>query len=46
MQAEQLGNGIAVASTSAAFSERWIPHGTCAKLLPTDAKVSADTILQ
>jgi hypothetical protein len=46
MQAEQLGNGIADASTSAVFSERWNPHGTCAKLLPTDAKVSANTILQ
>jgi len=28
MQAEQLGNGIAVASTSAVFSELWIPHRT------------------
>jgi hypothetical protein len=37
MQAEQLGNGIADASTSAVF---------IAKLLPTDAEVSADTILQ
>jgi hypothetical protein len=46
MQAEQLGNGIAVASKSAVFVEPWIPHGTCAKLLPTDAKVSADTILR
>jgi hypothetical protein len=44
--AEQLRNGIADASTFAVFSERWIPHGTCAKLPPTDAKVSADTILQ
>jgi hypothetical protein len=39
MQAEQLGNGIADASTSAVFSERWIPHGTCAKLPPTDASI-------
>jgi hypothetical protein len=46
MQAGLLGNGIAAASTSAVFSERWIPHGTCAKLPPTDAKVSANTILQ
>jgi hypothetical protein len=46
MQAEQLGNGIAVASTSVVFSELWIPHGTCAKLPPTYAKVSANTILQ
>jgi hypothetical protein len=46
MQAEQLGNGIALASTSAVFSERWIPHGTCAKLPPIDARVSANTILQ
>jgi hypothetical protein len=46
MQTEQLGNGIAVASTSAVFSERWMPDGTCAKLPPTDAKVSANTILQ
>ena len=36
----------AVASTSAVFSELWIPHGTCAKLPPTEAKVSANTILQ
>jgi hypothetical protein len=46
MQALQLGNGIVVASTSAVLSELWIPYGTRAKLLPTDAKVSANTILQ
>jgi hypothetical protein len=46
MQAEQLGNGIADAPKSALFSERGIPRGTCAKLPPTAAKVSADTILQ
>jgi hypothetical protein len=46
MQAEQLGNGIADASTSAVFSEHGIPHGTRAKLLSADAKASADTILQ
>jgi hypothetical protein len=46
MQAEQLGNGIAVASAFAVFSELWIPHGTCATLLAIDAKVSADTILR
>jgi hypothetical protein len=46
MQAEQLGNGIADASKSALFSERGIPRGTCAKLPRTDAKLSADTILQ
>jgi hypothetical protein len=39
MQAEQLGNGIADASTSAVFSKRWIPHRTCAKLPPTDASI-------
>jgi hypothetical protein len=46
MQAEQLGIGIALASTSAVFVEPWIPHRTCAKPLPTDANVSADTILR
>jgi hypothetical protein len=46
MQAGKLGNGIANASTSAVFSERQIPPETCAKLPPTDAKVSANTILQ
>jgi hypothetical protein len=46
MQAELLGNGIADGSTSAVFSERWIPHRTCAKLPPTDGKVSTNTILQ
>jgi hypothetical protein len=46
MQAELLGNGIADASTSAVFSEHWIPHETCAKLPPTDAEVSTNTILQ
>jgi hypothetical protein len=46
MPAEQFGNGIADASTSVVFSERWIPHATCAKLLPSDAKASTDTILQ
>jgi hypothetical protein len=40
------GNGIADASTSAVFSEPYIPHGTRAKLPPTDAEVSTDTILQ
>ena len=39
-------DAFAVASTSAVFSELWIPHGTCAKLPPTEAKVSANTILQ
>jgi hypothetical protein len=46
VQAEKLGNGIADVSTSAVFSERYIPSETCAKLPPTDAKVSANTILQ
>jgi hypothetical protein len=44
VQAEQLRNDIADASTSAVFSER--RTGPCAKLPPTDAKVSANTILQ
>jgi hypothetical protein len=43
-QSEQLGNGIADASTSAVFSKR--RTGLCAKLPPTDANVSAHTILQ
>jgi hypothetical protein len=46
MQAEQLGNGIADASTSAVFSELWNPHGTCARRPQTDAKVPTNTILQ